>query len=584
MLLFTSTYAKQLGFSALTVGSVFTLMPVVGMIGKLVVGALSDKLQAHKQIVIVLLTISITCYYSMMYIPPIQKELLSEIYCDSSTNISLKLCTMKDLNEEENGCDPNYSTTAIGCQMRCLVDQDLLETECDKLEPHLSNICNHSRRWSLAAVLNTTSRISTDKSSSVGHEALLLKTSILKTSMRRMETDNAGVCTTFSVMSMEDIPRRNLLNSTLCSQNAVRVASCRMVCDSPLLTDIGTLVEKKHITQEYQLWVFSLLLVLGGVGASIVVSLSDTMTFALLGESSSEFGKIRLWGSVGWGIFAMVGGKMIDEFSDGTPIKNYSPAFISTAIILSLDALLVSSLNTVVKKKAKSIALDVGKVLLNIETIIFLCWCVSVGACLGITVGFFFWYIEDLSSCEDTASIKTLEGLYVILQTFLGELPFFFLNAWVCKKLGLVNCMSLMLFLYGVVFLTISSLNNPWHFLPVALINGMTFSTLYSVMTSYANNLALPGTETTIQSLVGSVYEGIGLSSGNFIAGLMMNNMKGGTVFRIFGITMLILCAVHCILHCIISRNSRKRETFEKKKGSTHPTVEYSKPSEMSAV
>ncbi|XP_039279007.1 major facilitator superfamily domain-containing protein 6-like protein A isoform X2 [Nilaparvata lugens] len=134
-------------------------------------------------------------------------------------------------------------------------------------------------------------------------------------------------------------------------------------------------------------------------------------------------------------------------------------------------------------------------------------------------------------------------------------------------------------FLYDVIT------NNPWHFLPLALFNGMAFSTLYSVMTSYANNLSLPGTETTVQSIVGSVYEGCGLSTGNFVAGLMMNSMSGRTVFKMFGIAMLILGAVHCSLHCIISINSANRKKLPNNINcSEHPDVEYSKPIESTII
>ncbi|RZF39838.1 hypothetical protein LSTR_LSTR000486 [Laodelphax striatellus] len=594
MILFTNTFAKQLGFSALTVGSIFTLMPIARVIAKLVFGALTDKLQAHRQIALILLTISIVSYYLMMYIPPIQTEIFSQIYCDSSMNISLKVCSTREFNEEKRACDSeatnfNLATSSIGCQMRCIVDQDLFQTECKNSEPHSTKICDLFRKRNAT---NSPAEMYPNGLSVLTNDAIDLKINILTSSVRRIDKENTSACFSFRVLSIEDIskinlisPAANLLNTTLCNRSAVELASCTMSCDSPSVTEMGTLVERKHVTQEYQLWVFILLLVLGGVGSTVIVNISDTMTFALLGKSSSEFGKIRLWGSVGWGIFTLISGRLVDQLSEETLIKNYSPAFISTAIILSLDVIVVFSMKTVVKKRSKSIALDVGKLFMNMETYIYLSWCISAGICVGLCIGFLFWYIEDLSSCEDKTSIKTMEGMYILLQTFLGEIPFFFINAWLSKKLGLVNCMSLVLLLHGIIFYAMSLLNNPWHFLPLALINGTAFSTLYSVMTSYANKLSLPGTETTVQSLVGSVYEGFGISSGNFLAGLMMNNMSGRIVFKIFGIAMLILSLVHCLLHCIISSHDEKTEKREKLKNNsnnclTHPDVEYSKPTE----
>ena len=53
-------------------------------------------------------------------------------------------------------------------------------------------------------------------------------------------------------------------------------------------------------------------------------------------------------------------------------------------------------------------------------------------------------------------------------------------------------------------------LTNPWWCLPVELLNGLTFGIFYATMASYASIVAPPGTETTIQGLVGAIFEGVG--------------------------------------------------------------------------
>ncbi|XP_039278989.1 uncharacterized protein LOC120348748 [Nilaparvata lugens] len=404
MLLFTNTFAKQLGFSALTVGSIFTSMQIARVIGKLVFGALTDKLQAHKQIALLLLTISTVSFFLMMYIPPLQKEIFSEIYCGSSMNISLKVCSSKDFNKkstcDSEATDFNFASSSIGCQMQCIVNQDSYRTVCRNAGPPTTNICKLFQKGNANI---STDRVSLDgfsewnEVSVLANEAVHLKTN-LTSSFTRMEVlGNKSSCFLFNVLSMEDtlkstlVSSTDLLDSSLCKQNDVKLAHCRTTCDNPSVTELGTLVEVKNVTEEYQLWVFLVLLVLGCVGSTVIVSISDTMTFAHLGESSSDFGKVRLWGSVGWGTFTLISGKLVDELSEDTFSKNYSPAFISSAIILSLDSLVVFSMKTSVKKKSKKLALDVGKILLNFETIIYLCWCISAGVCVGLCTGFFFW-------------------------------------------------------------------------------------------------------------------------------------------------------------------------------------------------
>lgn len=70
--------------------------------------------------------------------------------------------------------------------------------------------------------------------------------------------------------------------------------------------------------------------------------------------------------------------------------------------------------------------------------------------------------------------------------------------------------MSLVLFAFGIRFLLYSLLIDPWWCLPIELLNGLTFGTFYATMTSYASIVAPPGTEATIQGLVGAVFEGVG--------------------------------------------------------------------------
>lgn len=54
------------------------------------------------------------------------------------------------------------------------------------------------------------------------------------------------------------------------------------------------------------------------------------------------------------------------------------------------------------------------------------------------------------------------------------------------------------------------------------------------------------------QGLVGAIFEGVGVSTGSFIGGYMMQHMGGSYTFRIFGIVALVLFAVHVIVQKLI--------------------------------
>jgi len=51
---------------------------------------------------------------------------------------------------------------------------------------------------------------------------------------------------------------------------------------------------------------------------------------------------------------------------------------------------------------------------------------------------------------------------------------------------------------------------DPWWVLPIELLQGFTFGLFYATMVSYGSMVAPPGTETTMQALVGAAFGGVG--------------------------------------------------------------------------
>lgn len=105
--------------------------------------------------------------------------------------------------------------------------------------------------------------------------------------------------------------------------------------------------------------------------------------------------------------------------------------------------------------------------------------------------------------------MKTILGLVSGVQCFLGELPSFFIFGWLIKKISHTNLMTLIPFVVGVRFILYSVIPNPWWALPIEILQG-SLGLAFATMASYASIVAPPGTEATIQGLVGAIFEGIG--------------------------------------------------------------------------
>lgn len=58
----------------------------------------------------------------------------------------------------------------------------------------------------------------------------------------------------------------------------------------------------------------------------------------------------------------------------------------------------------------------------------------------------------------------------------------------------------------------------------------------------------------TFQGLVGAVFEGVGVSLGSFVAGMLFNNIGGSATFRLFATGALVFLVVHVIIQKVYAR------------------------------
>lgn len=67
------------------------------------------------------------------------------------------------------------------------------------------------------------------------------------------------------------------------------------------------------------------------------------------------------------------------------------------------------------------------------------------------------------------------------------------------------------------------------------------------------------------QGLVGAIFEGVGVSTGSFIGGIMFERVGGSSTFRIYGISVLVFCVIHVVLQKLIQRysNVNGKDRFE---------------------
>lgn len=80
----------------------------------------------------------------------------------------------------------------------------------------------------------------------------------------------------------------------------------------------------------------------------------------------------------------------------------------------------------------------------------------------------------------------------------------------VIKHLGPVSCLYIAMAALTIRLLGYSLLINPWFVLIIEPLHSITFGLMWASAANYANILAPPGMQATVQGLVGGIHFGIG--------------------------------------------------------------------------
>lgn len=250
-------------------------------------------------------------------------------------------------------------------------------------------------------------------------------------------------------------------------------------------------------------WMLFMLIGTSSVCFAAVCFLIDAVCYEML-DSKEKYGLQRLWGTIGWGLGAFVGGYLNQLISTEDSTTDYSLSFYLLALLIIIALIPVSRIRVENLKYSPNICKDVCILFSNIHLVINIFMVSAIGVISGLMWNYQFWFMEEIGSSQ------MLLGLSQIAECWFAELPCFVISGWVIRKIGYTNCNSLTFFCFGLRYLFFAYMQDPWMTLPIALIYGPTFGIFFASMTMYGKTEAPPGTEATVQSILAVAFEGVG--------------------------------------------------------------------------
>ena len=235
--------------------------------------------------------------------------------------------------------------------------------------------------------------------------------------------------------------------------------------------------------------IFVTLLVIVFLGEFIAAPapmLTDSGTLGILSGREHQYGRQRLFGSIGWGIGSLLSGAVVTAFNS-CPFEdsiNYVPCFYVFAASMIFD-FLVAFFFKFPSAQPKHEAANAQnefwkglKIFCNLKNGAFIFTLLFLGFSHSLQLSFLFWFLQDIGG---TPILFTL----IVAVNCLSEVVMFFMATYFVQKIGHDAVIYTGLGCYGLRFLLYSYLREPWWVLPLEALQGFTYGGVWTASVAY---------------------------------------------------------------------------------------------------
>jgi PPP family 3-phenylpropionic acid transporter len=273
-----------------------------------------------------------------------------------------------------------------------------------------------------------------------------------------------------------------------------------------------------------------IIIALYNIFMSPVGSLADSATMTMLGDERAKYGRIRLGGTIGWGVFAPIAGFLVQGYG-------LNIAFWMFASIMLIN-LFVSRKFDFGKHEEHELGNGGIRDLLTDRKWIFFLLASFVGGVGAFSVASYLYpYMAELGAT------KTQMGIASFVAT-LTELPIFFFGNRLVQRFGSQKLFLSALVLMGIRSMLFAVVGTPLLVYVIQALGGMMFPAMWLAGVSYADENAPVGLKSTGQGLFSAMSFGFGSAVGGFIGGILLESMGGRSMFFMLGVVILVSLAM----------------------------------------
>jgi PPP family 3-phenylpropionic acid transporter len=268
---------------------------------------------------------------------------------------------------------------------------------------------------------------------------------------------------------------------------------------------------------------------------SPVVPFADSATMYMLADKKEMYGRIRLGGTIGYGLAAAIAGGLVQNYS-------LKLAFWGSAVLLILSLFVSQKFVYGPRRIDNPTRSGIRIILANPRWLLFLVLAFIGGIALAAFNNYFFPYMKEVGASE------SMMGFALTLGT-LSEVPVLFFGNKLIKKFKAYHLLMLSMVMTGLRLILFAVAGTTLMVLIIQIISGLTFATFWIAGVSFAEENAPPGMHTTAQGLFSAMVMGIGTAVGGFIGGILLESIGGRDLYLTIGVAVLVIVTLSAVIY-----------------------------------
>lgn len=297
-------------------------------------------------------------------------------------------------------------------------------------------------------------------------------------------------------------------------------------------------------TDEIIFWVYFLLRFLATTMLSAGVTIMDPIALTMIEKYGGDFGRERLFSSIGMAIFSPITGIMIDYSSRGLGYTDYSAAFYTYDVLLVISTMSVLMMPLGEKLPADNVFRDLWNLLKMPHVIAFICFLFVLGNFWGFIESFLFLYLKELGAPN------YLLGITITVGT-VSSIPFLYGAEKITRIFGHVNLIIIAFFSHAGRLVGYSFIETAWWCFPFEAMESLSCHLMWVAAATYCSILAPKSLLATLIGVLGMAHFSLGRGSGSFTGGLLIGQFGTRDAFRYMGLLAVVGGIAYGLLHLI---------------------------------